>query len=127
MSCLSPKYRQGWSLTTCAEIANASTQNTLNKSQSRPIRLEESHQLCKKETKRIVNTVTNSRVRICTFTQNVALDIVENVKTSNLKCVGMVSFQHQFVVAGILHMQRVNANPAICTNIENQRGGRYER
>lgn len=127
MSCLSPKYRQGWSLTTCAEIANASTQNTLNKSQSRPIRSEESHQLCKKETKRIVNMVTNSRVRIFTFTQNAALDIVENVKTSNLKCVGTVSFQPQFVVAGILHMQRVNANPAICTNTENQRGGRYER
>lgn len=127
MSYLSPKYRQGWSLTTCAEIANASTQNTLNKSQLRPIRSGESHQLCKKETKRIVNTVTNSRVRICTFTQNAALDIVENVKTSNLKCVGTVSFQPQFAVVGIPHMQKVNANPAICTNIENQRGGRDER
>jgi len=127
MSFLSPKYRQGWSLTTCAEIANVSTHNTLNKFQSRPIRSEESRRLCKKETKRIANMVTNSRVRICTFTPNATLDIAENVKTSNPKCVGTVSFKPQFAVAGKLHMQKVNANPVICTNIENQRGGRYER
>lgn len=70
---------------------------------------------------------TNSRVRIFTFTPNAVLDIAENVKTSNLKCVGTVSFKPQFAVAGKLHMQKVNANPVICTNIENQRGGKYER
>jgi hypothetical protein len=127
MSCWSKKLRQDWSLTTYAEIANASTPTTLNKCQSKQTLCVEYLQLFIKRIKHIVNTVMNYLVTIFIFTQNVLLETAKSVQTQSLKCAGMACSILDFVNVATPHMQKVNANPVICTNIENQRGVKYER
>lgn len=126
MNYWSKRLSRVWLLTTCVEIANASTQITLNKSQSKQTPCVEYLQLFKKRIKHIVNTVMNYLVTIFTFTQNVIQEIVKSVQTQSLKCAEMACSILDFVNVGTPHMQKVNANPVICTNIENQKGGRYE-
>lgn len=119
MNYWSQKYMQDWSLTIYAEIVNVLIPSILNKSLSKRIRSEASHQLSKKETKHIAKMAMNWWMRICTFIQNEALGIVENAKILSLKCAEMDLLKRQFADVEILHMQKVNVSLAICTNIGN--------
>ena len=126
MSCLSKRLNQVWSLTTYAETANALTQTTLNRYQSKQIPCAEYRQSFKKRIKPIVNTVMNYSVRTFTFTQNAIQETVKSVQTQSLRCVGTGCLIRDFVNVGTLRMQKANVNLVTCTTIENQRGGSYE-
>lgn len=125
MNYWSKRLSRVWSLTTYAEIANASTRTTLNKSQSKQTPCVEYLQLFKKRIKNIVNTVMNYLVTIFTFTQNVIREIVKSVQTQSLKCAEMACLILDFVNVGTRRMQKASVSLAICTTTENKRGKDY--
>jgi len=127
MNYWSKRLNQVWSLTTYAETANALTQTTLNRYQSKQIPCVEYRQSFKRRIKLIANTVMNYLETIFTFTRNAIRETAGSVQTQSLKCVGMVCLILDFVNVEIRHMQKENVSLAICTTTENQRGGSYER
>jgi hypothetical protein len=127
MNYWSKRLNRVWSLTTCAEIADASTQTILSKYQLKQILCAGHLQSFKRRIKLIVNTVMNCLGTIFIFTQNAIRGTVESVQTQSHKCVEMVCLVRDFVNVGIRRMQKGNVSLAICRTIENQRGGSYER
>ena len=125
MSCSSKRLSQVWSLTTYAETANALTQTTLNRYQSKQILCAEYRQSFKRRIKPIVNTVMNYLATIFIFTQNAIQETAKSVQTSSPKCVGTVCSILDFVNVGTLRMQKANVSLAICTTTENKRGKDY--
>jgi tRNA(His) 5'-end guanylyltransferase len=125
MSCWSKRLNQVWSLTTCAEIASALTQTTLNKYQSKQILCAVYLQSFKRRIKRIVNTVMSYLATIFIFTQNAIQETAKSVQISSRKCVGMGCSILDFANVGTPRMQKANVSLAICAITENKRGKDY--
>jgi hypothetical protein len=125
MNYWSKRLSQVWSLTTYAETANALTQTTLNRCQSKQTRCAEYRQSFKRRIKPIVNTVTNYSVRTFIFTQNAIQETAKSVQTQSLRCAGTGCLTRDFVNVGTLHTQKANVSLATCMTTGNKRGEHY--